>query len=93
PLYSYKRPHGEGHVSEKLKNTLRAINNEFDLMCIMKRAEMEYNIRNQSTEEERQKEIEEKGGYHINEGNFVIVDNAKYIEWCNKEYGDKSKKK
>jgi len=93
PLQSFKRPRGEYDVSKKLKSILRDIHNEFDLMNRMMRSAREYNIRNQSTEEERKKEIEEKGGYHINEGNFVIVDNAKYNAWWDKEYGDKSEKK
>lgn len=80
-------------VGQKLRFIQSQLHGAFDPARQAAFQMKKYGIKTQSTAEERQKEIEEKGAYYINEGNLVIVDNAKYDAWWDKEYGEKSKKK
>lgn len=93
PFISIKQAIGEFYTNNELAKIKSKIHSEFDLRRIWAKQAAVAGIRNQSTQEERDKEIKEKGGYHICEGNFVIVDNNKYNDWCNKEWEKKRKGK
>lgn len=89
PMISAKRGFGEFDLSNKIGKLQSDAHLEFDPQLIYARQAQAHAIRNQATQAERESEIKEKGGYHISEGKFVIVDDTKYNAWCNKEFGNK----